>query len=283
MDLLNFLFIEIIQHLMAVDGADVELKLEVARGKDCYSVATFDQWAEKWMNEVVLPKGVSQGTVVKYRSAIRHMDRVFHGVRLRDIRLSDMQQLVNSLALKNPNTGAPASKATLVNLRKVGSAIFRYARQNNIEGVPNFFDILQIPVDAPVKKRKALTSEEIDLVLNVPHWAQPMAMVMLFCGLRQGECVPLRWEDVDFEKLEPGNWLRTWDWMVPSTRLLVLPHWRCSPCHLQASPTSPFIRRLVTNARLTAASGLRSCSRTCRERCTPKRRCVVFGKTICAN
>lgn len=183
-----------------LDKKVMELKLEVARGKDCYSVATFDQWAEKWMNEVVLPKGVSQGTVVKYRSAIRHMDRVFHGVRLRDIRLSDMQQLVNSLALKNPNTGAPASKATLVNLRKVGSAIFRYARQNNIEGVPNFFDILQIPVDAPVKKRKALTSEEIDLVLNVPHWAQPMAMVMLFCGLRQGECVPLRWEDVDFEK-----------------------------------------------------------------------------------
>ena len=178
----------------------MELKLEVARGKDCYTQATFDQWADKWMTEVVLPKGVSQGTVSKYESAIKHMDRIFRGVRLRDIRLSDMQQLINALAVENPNTGAPASRATLVNIKKVGNAIFRYARQNNIEGVPNFFDILQIPVSAPVEKRKALTSAEIDAVLNTPHWAQPMAMVMLFCGLRQGECVPLTWDDVDFDR-----------------------------------------------------------------------------------
>ena len=178
----------------------MELKLEVARGKDCYTQATFDQWAEKWMTEVVLPKGVSQGTIAKYESAIKHMDRTFHGVKLRDIRLSDMQQLVNALAMYNPNTGAPASKATLVNIRKVGNAIFRYARQNNIEGVPNFFDILQIPSAAPVKKRRALGLAELEAVLEVPHWAQPMAMVMLFCGLRQGECVPLTWNDVDFER-----------------------------------------------------------------------------------
>lgn len=183
-----------------LDRKVMELKLEVARGKDCYTRATFDQWADKWMTEVVLPKGVSRGTVTKYNSAIKHMDRIFHGVRLRDIRLSDMQQLINELALENPNTGAPTSRATLVNIKKVGNSIFRYARQNNIEGVPNFFDVLQIPTHAPVQKRRALTSEEIDAVLNTPHWAQPMAMVMLFCGLRQGECVPLTWEDVDFEK-----------------------------------------------------------------------------------
>lgn len=178
----------------------MELKLEVARGKDCYTQATFDQWAEKWMTEVVLPKGVSQGTICKYESAIKHMDRVFRGVSLRDIRLSDMQQLVNTLAEENPNTGKPASRATLVNIKKVGNAIFRYARQNNIEGVPNFFDILQIPVNAPVKKRQALTLEEMEAVLNTPHWAQPMAMVMLFCGLRLGECVPLTWDDIDFDR-----------------------------------------------------------------------------------
>lgn len=178
----------------------MELKLEVASGKDCYTDATFDQWAEKWMTEVVLPKGVSQGTIAKYESAIKHMDRAFHGVKLRDIRLSDMQQLVNALAENNPNTGAPASKATLVNLKKVGNAIFRYARQNNIEGVPNFFDILQIPSGAPEQKRRSLSPAELDAVLETPHWAQPMAMVMLFCGLRQGETVPLTWDDVDFER-----------------------------------------------------------------------------------
>ena len=152
------------------------------------------------MAEVVLPKGVSQGTIAKYDSAIKHMDRAFHGVKLRDIRLSDMQQLVNALAMNNPNTGKPASKATLVNLKKVGNAIFRYARQNDIEGVPNFFDILQIPNSAPVEKRRALGGAEVDAVLGTPHWAQPMAMVMLFAGLRRGECVPLEWDDVDFDR-----------------------------------------------------------------------------------
>lgn len=182
------------------------LKLEVARGKDCYTRATFDQWAEKWLEEVVRPKGLSAGTVQKYESGIRHLDGAFHGVRLRDIHLSDMQQLLNRLAACNPNTGKPSSKATLLNIKKVAAAIFRYARQNNIEGVPNFFDILEVPSSAPVRTRRALKSEEIDAVLETPHWAQPMAMVMLFCGLRLGECVPLRWEDVDFEK----GVLRVW-------------------------------------------------------------------------
>ena len=178
----------------------MELKLQVARGKDCYTKATFGQWAEKWMAEVVGPKGLSPGAIRKYESALKHLNRAFRDVRLRDIHLSDMQQFINELALRNPNTGKPASKETLTNIKKVGNAVFRYARQNNVEGVPDFFGVLQIPVNAPVGKRRALTLQELDAVLGVPHWAQPMAMVMLFCGLRMGECVPLRWEDIDFER-----------------------------------------------------------------------------------
>ena len=178
----------------------MELKLEVARGKDVYTTALFEQWAEKWMAEVVTPKQLSRGGVQKYESAIKHMERSFRGVSLRDIRLSDMQQLINELAVRNPNTGKPTSRETLVNIKKVGNAIFRYARQNDVAGVGDFFGAVQIPSGAPQKKRRALNMTEMDAVLQTPHWAQPMAMVMLFCGLRAGECVPLTWEDVDFEK-----------------------------------------------------------------------------------
>lgn len=177
-----------------------EIKNSVAAGKDCYTNATFQVWAEKWMTEVVEPKGITKGAMVKYQSAVHHLNREFGPRKLKDIKLSEMQQFINRLAECNPNTGKPTAKATLVNIKKVGNAVFRYARQNNIDGVPDWFGIVQIPNSAPVKRRRALSEAEIDLVVHTPHRARVLAMVMLFSGLRLGEAIPLTWEDIDFDR-----------------------------------------------------------------------------------
>ncbi len=177
-----------------------EIKNEVALGKDCYTNATFSVWAAKWVKEVLEPKGISKGAMVKYSSAITHLNKEFGDTKLRDIHLSDFQQYINRLAKENPNTGKPMAKATLINIRKVAKSVFQYARENNIAGVPDFFGSVQIPVSAPVNSRRALSEEEIDAVIRTPHRARPLAMLMLFGGLRLGEAVPLTWDDVDFER-----------------------------------------------------------------------------------
>lgn len=177
-----------------------EVKNDVALGKDCYTNATFGVWAAKWMAEVVEPKGISKGAIVKYESAITHLNAEYERRKLQDIRLSDFQQFLNRLAAENPNTGKPMAKATLQNIRKVASNIFQYARQNNIAGVPDYFKIVQIPVSAPVTRRRALSEAEMEAVVHTPHRARPLAMCMLFAGLRLGEAVPLTWADIDFDR-----------------------------------------------------------------------------------
>ena len=77
---------------------------------------------------------------------------------------------------------------------------FSYASANNIAGVPNFFKFVSIPASAPEEKRRALTIDEQNMIINTPHDAQLPAMIMMFAGLRRGEVIPLEWSDIDLKK-----------------------------------------------------------------------------------
>ena len=50
------------------------------------------------------------------------------------------------------------------------------------------------------KKRRALTSEEREISLKVANYHRGglFILLMLYCGLRPQEIVPLQWSDVDF-------------------------------------------------------------------------------------
>ena len=160
---------------------------------------TFGKWAVKWLVEYKIPIGLSEGTITEYRSAIKHINRYFENTLLQDITLSDFQKIVNDLMKENPNTKKPASKRTLENIRKVASAIFRYASSNNVSGVPHFFSEIVISRKAPQMKRRALTYEEQQMIINTPHRCQLPAMIMMFSGLRRGELIPLMWSDIDLK------------------------------------------------------------------------------------
>ncbi len=174
-----------------------EIKSDVAAGKDVYTNALFGIWADKWLNEYKLPSGISNGTITQYKSAIKHLNRYFEFIELKNINLSDFQQVINELAQNNPNTNKPMAKASLENVKKVGADIFNYAIANNISGVTNFFKNVRIPKNATVNKRRALTETEQNRIINTPHRCQPAAMIMMFSGLRKGELIPLLWSDID--------------------------------------------------------------------------------------
>lgn len=176
-----------------------EIKSGVAAGKDVYTKALFGVWADKWLNEYKKPSGISSGTLTQYKSAIIHLNRYFEFTELKRIKLTDFQCVINELAENNPNTNKPMAKATLENIVKVASAVCRYARSNDIAGVPDFFKDISITRNAPINKRRALTEQEQDYIIQFEHRAKPAAMIMMFAGLRRGELLPLKWSDIDLK------------------------------------------------------------------------------------
>lgn len=176
-----------------------QLKSEILNNKNVYDTAIFGEWADKWIAERI-DGNVSDGTLTEYKAAIKHLKAYYGTVCMRDIRCSDFQTFINTMAKENPNTHKPMAKKTLGDLKKVAKNIFDYAIENDISGISNFFSGIRIPKNAPQLKRRALTEREQQMIIDTPHTAQLPAMIMMFSGLRLGECLALKWSDFDLNK-----------------------------------------------------------------------------------
>lgn len=177
-----------------------KFKDDLERGKKVYETGYFGEWADKWYQEMKVPSGISNGTLVQYQSAIKCIKRRFEKIPMKKINLSSFQCFINDMARENPNTGKPMAKRTLENLKKVSSSIFAYARANNLPDIPDFFKLVMIPKNSPVEYRRALTETEQQWIIETEHRAQLPAMIMMFAGLRRGEVIPLMWSDIDLHR-----------------------------------------------------------------------------------
>lgn len=179
------------------------VKNDIQGGKDVYSVARFGDWADKWYRETKLTSNISESALTVIRGTISHLNRYFEYEQLKDINLSMFQNMINELAENNPNTNKPMSNDLLKKIKSNAQAIFEYASANNIANVPNFFRAVIIPkktVAAQQGKRRALTEQEQRYIIDTPHKAQLPAMIMLFSGLRRGECLALEWSDINLKQ-----------------------------------------------------------------------------------
>jgi len=173
-------------------------KEDLRRGAYKEKSAYIDDWADQWLEKYRIPSGISTGTINQYKAAIGHLKREFGHLKFVDISLSRFQEFIYNLAKMNPNTGKPAAKQTLQNVVKVAKSICVYARSNNID-VPDFTSAVIIPKNAPEEKRRALTEEEQNWIIETSHRCQLPAMIMMFAGLRRSEVIPLLWEDIDLK------------------------------------------------------------------------------------
>lgn len=184
--------------LRELNAKENKLKAEYNAGRDVMSTPLFGVWADKWYNAQC--SDICKGTATMYQSAITHLNNRFERVDMREIGLDDVQSLINDLARENPNTKKPTAKATLENINKVCGKIFHYAHSCKVAGVDDFHRDIKIPKTAPENKRRALTPEEIQRIIETPHRAQIIAMIMTFAGLRDSEVVALKWRNVNLTR-----------------------------------------------------------------------------------
>ncbi len=159
----------------------------------------FCDWSEKFL--LYKQNKVSAGHYKSLSTAAAHANDFFGNRKLCEITAHDIDNMMYSPDLLNYRTGKPLSRKSIKNVRDVIAAIFDFAA----EDVPNIClknpaKGRRVPTDALVSKREAipLPLQQL-LVANSYHGMHLASMIMLLCGLRRGELIPLLWTDIDFE------------------------------------------------------------------------------------
>ena len=159
---------------------------------------SFKTWAERWL----MSKKYEDITTDRYNCLSTRagvwIDNLQHA-QINQIRPFELQSVLFSIAAKNPNTGKPMAKKTIKEYIQVINSIFNFAHENRVLEY-NPATNLKTPQTAtePVKRR-ALTLEERNRIMEFEHRAKPSAMLMMLSGLRRGEATALQWNDIDFD------------------------------------------------------------------------------------
>lgn len=179
-----------------VDEKVKEIRMQLGRGLDISAREdTFEQWADRLLK--VKKSDVSAGeyaNLISAKNALRQIWKYTIG----RVTTADIQDIILDLAAENPHTHKPTAKRTLKKVRDFAAAVFAFAAENRALDY-NPAQYVKIPDKAPQEKRRALTEEEQGWIINTPHRAQRVAMIMMFAGLRRGELIPLTKNDIDLQ------------------------------------------------------------------------------------
>lgn len=175
-----------------------EIKYTLHKGGDILSGdLPFSKWAERYLR---LKEGkVAHVYFTGIRARLDFWNATVGDMPLSKITRSDLQVHLDAMARKNPTTGKPTAKKTLIDYRRTAAGVFDLAISDRAVNY-NPADKLDIDKNADKTHRRALTEEEQRWILDTPHRAQTAAMIMMLAGLRRGELIPLQVRDIDLER-----------------------------------------------------------------------------------
>ena len=177
-----------------LNEAEYRLRLELHRNYDLLQDDAFSTWADAYLVSIR-----SSHTEAEYKlqeGRAKAMKEWFGARSIKQLRPADAQAFIDALYERNPRTGKPTAKATLVKYKQQLERVFDFAIDSRVTDY-NPARRTKIPKDAPTKTRRALTPEERKRIEEFEHPAQLAMMLMLYSGLRRGEAGALLWDDID--------------------------------------------------------------------------------------
>ncbi len=174
-----------------------EIKIKIGRGINLeLEKDNFKKWRERWLKYKKPEISVSHYNCLL--STCKHLYPL-DNKKIIDITPWDIKELLADLAKENPNTGKPASKKILTDIKSIISQVFVEAIDNHVVE-HNPAQNIKIPKTSTTKNREPILDEQIKWIEETEHNARTAAMIMLYAGLRRGEVVALMWNDIDFGK-----------------------------------------------------------------------------------
>jgi integrase len=154
--------------------------------------------AEKWLDEIEAGAPLARGkrpykpSVLRgYRADFtRYVMPDLGGLRVSDVRRSDLQRLVDRLL------GQGLSPSKVANVLMPLRSIFRHLIEHD-EIVVNPTANVQLPTERGVRDRAASVDEAEALIRALPEASRALWATAFYAGLRRGEIQGLRWSDID--------------------------------------------------------------------------------------
>lgn len=171
-----------------------EIRQSLQKGLDVFSSYSFFDISQKWLD--TKKSTISHSQTVQYQSCLRHLNEYIGDKDIRKLVPHDLQEIIDSLARRNPNTLRPSSHRTLVAVKSTALQVANYAISARLTDF-NFAMSVSLPKDNTVPCRRALSEAEQKTILSVEHRGKLPAMIMMYAGLRRGELLALTWNDID--------------------------------------------------------------------------------------
>ena len=172
----------------------VEITQQLNHGIQVWeSTMTFRELANIWFEQYNLEAGENwkygQRNMIK-----KYLIPSLGEMRIKDLRQLHLQTIITTLSKQGLST------SYMKKLKQIATQIMQVAVGSDLV-IRNPFSDVKVPKKDPFVRR-ALTEKEVALITDNwrGHNLGPMAMIMLYAGLRRGEVIALEWSDIDFEK-----------------------------------------------------------------------------------
>lgn len=159
--------------------------------------SNFGDWAEAWEKKKTV--GMKWSYCRNIGNCLNHLKPIFD-IPIGKVKTMHIESIIADLSVNNPYTKKPSSKKLLKEVKGTAKAVIGYAICNCDGLYKNKAVTVEIPTNAPITERKALSEKEQRLVISTDHRAKLPAMIMMLCGLRVGEVVALTWDNIDFSE-----------------------------------------------------------------------------------
>ena len=187
------------QQELLINAARILQEYGLVNGQQTKEAPTspcFGAYVEQWWTLYKEPK-LRHTTKGSYRNLIKnHISPYFKDMRLEDITTSTVQAFLNANSSK--------ARSTVRQMRVILHQVFDLAVEDgHMKRNPTDSKRLYISAQKE-EKRRALTDHEVTSIIkgipNLKGEDGALLALLLFTGMRRGEALALRWEDIDWKK-----------------------------------------------------------------------------------
>lgn len=163
---------------------------------------TFVGWLKTWLETYAKPS-IKLSTYTSYETYIRgHITPYFKNLKLKDLNPKILQDFFNTKLTggRLDNKEGGLSDKTLKNLYNMVHASLKQAYLNEMIK-KNICEFIKVPKVSRKEMRVLTREEQTNLITASRNHRLGIVVVLdLFTGMRLGEILALRWNDIDFNK-----------------------------------------------------------------------------------